>query len=105
MCKKLLLNVASFIFLFPGKNHPYFGLQFHPEKTMFEWAEKLNIPHELDAIKFSQLIADNFVQEARKNSHRISDEVEDKYLLTKQIPIYTGFMKNSHSPFQQIYVY
>ena len=90
---------------FSGNLHPIFGLQYHPEKTMFEWAEKLNIPHEIDAIKFSQLVADNFVEETRKNKHRISKEVEEKYLITKQIPIYTGFMENSHSPFQQIYVY
>ena len=72
---------------------------------MFEWAETLNIPHSLEAIKFSQVMIDNFVQAARRNKHRIEEEVERRYLMTRQTPIYTGFMKYSHSPFQQIYVY
>ncbi|XP_066912707.1 gamma-glutamyl hydrolase-like [Clytia hemisphaerica] len=95
----------EFVSIYEGKKYPFYGLQFHPEKIMYEWAEKLNVPRSLDAIKFSQLMVDNFIEEARKNTHQINSEIKEKYLMTKQQPIDTVFMEHSHSPFQQIYVY
>jgi len=91
---------------FLGKTFPFFGLQYHPEKTIFEWADTLNIPHSLQAIRFSQVMADNFVQTARTNKHRLTDKnILKEFLMSQQSPLYTGFITQSHSPFQQIYVY
>jgi len=51
-------------------------------------------------------MADNFVQTARTNKHRLTDKnILKEFLMSQQSPLYTGFITQSHSPFQQIYVY
>jgi hypothetical protein len=49
----------------PG--HP--AVQWHPEKPPFEFGMH-EIPHTLDAILVSQHLANNFVDTARRSSHR-----------------------------------
>lgn len=95
----------SFLFV-TGKNAPYYGIQFHPEKTIFEWAEKVSIPHTPETIRFAQHLVDNFVDETRSNKHRFeSSEEERQYTISRKEPLYTGYLTNSHSPFVQIYVF
>ena len=100
---KITLN---FFVLNLGKSLPFYGLQFHPEKTQFEWAKTVDIPHTSEAVRFSQHLIDNFMDEARKNIHSfISDKEERHYLISSRPPIYTGYMIHNHSPFVQIYVF
>ena len=52
--------------LIAGTKYPIFGSQFHPEKIQFEWRLP-TIPHSPQAVLASQMYANFFVDEARKN--------------------------------------
>jgi len=97
----------EFVSIFQGKELPFFGLQFHPEKVLFEWAETINIPHSLDAVYLSQFFSNAFMGEVRKNkAHRFSSwEETERYTTSKDPMYYTGFLPDAHSPFMQIFVY
>jgi len=45
------------------KTYPFFGVQFHPEKIMYEWTTKEKIPHSPDAVIASQYFATFFVNQ------------------------------------------
>lgn len=51
------------------KRYPFTATQWHPEKPPFEFG-MTEIPHTLDAILVSQHLANQFVENARKSSHR-----------------------------------
>ena len=91
----------------PDIKYPFLGIQFHPEKPVFEWANTLNIPHNQDAIFFSQFLANMWVREVKHNDKPIwkNPADEQRYLMMKDPMMYMGFLQNSHSPFMQIYIY
>jgi len=97
----------EFVSVYQGKEFPFFGFQFHPEKVMFEWAATLNIPHNQMAVFFSQYLANTFVVEAKHNAKAsFSDPGDEQRLGMMKDPVYyTGYLQESHSPFMQIYVY
>jgi len=53
-----------------GKKMPIYGVQFHPEKNSFEWADTEDIPHSANAIALGQYLSMFFVDEARLNTHQ-----------------------------------
>ncbi|RUS74832.1 hypothetical protein EGW08_017389 [Elysia chlorotica] len=63
-------NVSWPLIFTPGKNFPFYGVQWHPEKPSFNWNPSYSINHGLDAIRVGQYMANFFVNEARKSSHR-----------------------------------
>ena len=94
-------------FIILGKTLPFYGVQFHPEKTMFEWSEAVQIPHSSRSIRLSQYIANIFLDEVRKNTRHAFDSRTDEraHIISSESPVYMGYIINSHSPFAQIYVY
>lgn len=46
-----------------GKKYPFFGTQWHPEKSQFEWEPKEAIDHSPDAIRIGQYMANFFVNQ------------------------------------------
>ena len=96
-----------YFFIHTGKKYPFTGLQFHPEKTIFEWAATLQIPHNQQAIFFSQFLSNMFVREVKHNAlARFKDPGDEQRLGMMKDPVYyTGYLQESHSPFMQIYVY
>lgn len=63
-----------------GKNFPIYGIQYHPEKSPFEWNESLNISRDPKAIRLSQNYGNFIVNEAKKNDQHFFDkEEEDLY--------------------------
>jgi len=49
------------------KEYPLYGLQFHPEKNIYEWREDKVHNHSADGIRVSQYFANFFVNEGKKN--------------------------------------
>jgi len=46
-----------------SKKYPFYAVQFHPEKNLYEWTRKENIPHSFDAIQSSQYFANFFINQ------------------------------------------
>lgn len=70
---------TPFVALMEGKELPFYGAQFHPEKTMYEWGVASsgvpyeNINHGEAAIALSQYFANFVAKESRKSSHRFEN--------------------------------
>ncbi|KDR20013.1 Gamma-glutamyl hydrolase [Zootermopsis nevadensis] len=93
----------EFVSSFEHKLHPFYGVQFHPEKNSFEWKATKYIPHTANAILVQQYFANFFVKEARKNHHQFpSQDDEEAALIYNYQPTYTG--KND-STFEQCYFF
>lgn len=55
----------EFISTLEHKRYPFYGLQFHPEKNLYEWVTGKNIPHGRNATLVAQYFADFFVNEGK----------------------------------------
>jgi gamma-glutamyl hydrolase len=56
-----------FVSAFESETYPIFGIQFHPEKTIFSWYANANIPHDSTSVYYNRYFADFIVNEAKKN--------------------------------------
>lgn len=54
---------VHFVSTIESKRYPFYGVQWHPEKTQFEWAPWLVIPHSSEALVSMQAVANFFVSE------------------------------------------
>mmetsp|Transcript_2841 Transcript_2841/g.3210 ORF Transcript_2841/g.3210 Transcript_2841/m.3210 type:complete len:363 (-) Transcript_2841:63-1151(-) len=78
------------------------GTQWHPEKNAFEWKSH-SIPHSSEAVAVSQFLANRFVDQARRSSHRPNSQADlDDLIIWNRPPVF-------HSPlvrdFELIFVY
>ena len=56
-------NEIQFISMMEAKHYPFWAVQYHPEKNMFEWTEKYpNIPHTQDAVHVAAFHSEFFVE-------------------------------------------
>lgn len=53
----------EFISTLEHKSLPFYGIQFHPEKNIYEWVTEKNIPHGSKATQAAQYFANFFVNE------------------------------------------
>ncbi|XP_071813550.1 gamma-glutamyl hydrolase-like isoform X2 [Apostichopus japonicus] len=83
-------NGKEFIAMMEGKKYPFYAVQFHPEKPIFEWSLDTNLKHDEVSIKTSQYLANFFVSEARKSLHTFqSPEAESAALIYNYNETYT----------------
>lgn len=61
-------NGLKFVSSMESRSFPFYGVQFHPEKNIFEWLPKQKTAHSFDAVKASQYFANFFVNEGMMNS-------------------------------------
>ena len=62
----------EYISIIEGVEYPFFGVQFHPEKPLFEFVNRehhCRIPHHESAIQTGLYFANFFVNECRKSQH------------------------------------
>jgi gamma-glutamyl hydrolase len=96
-------NDFEFISSIEHRRYPFYGVQFHPEKNLYEWVRNKNISHSFHAIKASQYFAEFFVNEARKSEHHFKDsKSEDKYVIYNYAAQFTGAVG---SAFEQSYMF
>lgn len=96
-------NGLEFISTIEHKVLPFYGVQFHPEKNIYEWVRNKNISHTPNAIKAAQYFADFFVNEARKSGQRFQSEVDiDRHVIYNYPVTFTGLKK---SAFEQCYLF
>ncbi|XP_068236494.1 gamma-glutamyl hydrolase-like [Palaemon carinicauda] len=86
-------------------DYPFFAVQFHPEKSPYEWTTKPghnHISHTSFAIDTANHFAQVYVNYARRNKHKFADSTEEqRSLIYNYSPIYTG----QYSPMEQIYLF
>ena len=96
-------NGFEFVSSIEHRNFPFFGVQFHPEKNIYEWVKNRNISHTFNAIKASQYFADFFINEARKSPNRFANDTEiDQYVIYNFEATFTGL---KGSAFEQCYLF
>lgn len=97
-------NGMEFISTMEHKKYPFFGVQFHPEKNIYEWKIKKGILHSVDTVKTSQYFANMFVDQARYNQHGYSDWKElQKELIWNYRVVHTGLIPGSN--YEQCYFF
>uniref|UniRef100_A0A8C1CDD5 folate gamma-glutamyl hydrolase n=1 Tax=Cyprinus carpio carpio TaxID=630221 RepID=A0A8C1CDD5_CYPCA len=81
----------EFISTMEAYQYPFYAVQWHPEKSPFEWIEKDGMVHTLSAIKATFYTAHFFVSEAMKNHHQFSSQSEEeKALIYNYQPVFKG---------------
>lgn len=78
---------TEFISTMEAYRYPFYAVQWHPEKSPFEWIDKPGMVHSVSAVQTSFYTANFFVSEAQKNLHKFSSpEEEEKALIYNYIP-------------------
>lgn len=83
--------------------YPFYGVQFHPEKNLYEWIINRNISHTSNAIRAAQYFANFFVDEARKSVHSFASVDEENSVLIYNFP--TNFTALVKSAYEQCYLF
>lgn len=78
-----MMNLLTFFL----SSYPFYGLQFHPEKNIYEWIPNLNMPHTRGAITIGQYFQTFFVDECRMNANRFSSVDAENQALIYNFPI------------------
>lgn len=77
----------EFISTMEAHRYPFYAVQWHPEKSPFEWIDKPGMVHSAAAVQASFYTANFFISEARKNTHKFpSADDEEKALIYNYIP-------------------
>ncbi|KAK7136633.1 hypothetical protein R3I93_016850 [Phoxinus phoxinus] len=92
----------EFISTMEASHYPFYAVQWHPEKSPFEWIDKSGMVHTSSAVKASFYTAQFFVSEAMKNHHHFSSQIEEKNAL---IYNYQPFFNGLDSIFLQNYYF
>lgn len=96
MFKVILIQLMNY-------RYPFFGVQFHPEKNLYEWVENRNITRTSNAMKANGYFSYFFDRLTRKNDHRFDNDEEEKNALIYNYPTtYTG---QTDSLYQQCYFF
>lgn len=100
------LHGLEYISTLEAKDYPFVGIQFHPEKNIFEWSVKEPmIPHTSSAVHVALYFATHFVNMARRSGHRFPDRAtEESFLIYNYKPLYVGKESLDWS-FQEAYLF
>ncbi|OWF36133.1 gamma-glutamyl hydrolase-like [Mizuhopecten yessoensis] len=94
-------NGDVFISTMEAYHYPFYGVQFHPEKNVYNWDLHFVNNHDADAILAAHYFSDFFLAEARKSDHSfptIDEEIEA--LIDNYNPVFT-----KNSAFEDIYYF
>ncbi|KAJ2944337.1 hypothetical protein O0L34_g18340 [Tuta absoluta] len=88
---------VEFISSIEHKRYPFYGVQFHPEKSAFEWKLSKKYPSSRNAIVANRYFMDFFVNECRKSWHAFASANEENlYLIYNYDPLFTGILGSAY---------
>lgn len=96
-------NDITYVSSFESRIYPIYGIQFHPEKNVFEWVQNKNIPHTRNAIKIAQYFLEVFLNETRKNVNKFLDEKTEQESLIYNYPV--TYSSKLGSSYEQLYLF
>lgn len=96
-------KTVRFVSTMEHRTYPFYGIQFHPEKVLYEFVEHQNISHQTEATLASQYFARFFVNECRRSSHAFDDYMEENRHLIYNFPVHFSAPKGS--TYQQAYMF
>lgn len=105
---QIIIKINQFYFrcflfcLFFSSRYPFYGVQFHPEKNIYEWLVIDETPHGKDATEITQYFENFFVNQCRMNQNRFSGVDEENHVLIFNFPV--TFTAALHS-YEQIYFF
>lgn len=88
----------QFISAAEAKEYPFYGVQFHPEKNLYEW--KVNADRSENGAQIVQILSNKFVEKARANKNSFSTP-EEFY----KTSIYSYKSQKSVQSFVEIYLF
>lgn len=94
----------EFVSTMEHRRYPYYGVQFHPEKNLYEWIINRNISHTSTAIRAAQYFGNFFIDETRRSQNRFAGGVEEE----NRVLIYnyqTNFTALVKSAYEQCYLF
>lgn len=77
-----------------SKKYPFYGVQWHPEKDVWELGEYKNgmpyeaIPHSIDAMRVTHHLSQRLIKDARQNSHAFPDYATEQAALIWNFPVF-----------------
>ena len=83
-----------FVAMFEAPKYPFFGVQFHPEKCVWEHGmtpsgtSYQNIPHDANAVRTTLYFSQFFVEQAKASKHRFDDQDQENASLIWQYPVF-----------------
>ncbi|XP_051932320.1 zgc:171566 [Hippocampus zosterae] len=84
-------GTTDFISTMEAHHYPFYAVQWHPEKSPFEWVDKPGMVHTTQAVRVSLYTASFFVSEAMKNQHKFSSPAEEEQALIYNFsPVFLG---------------
>lgn len=104
------MSGKEYIAIIENVKYPIYGVQFHPEKVMFEWNQLYNdyLPRTYGAIVANTFFGQFFINEVRKGpGHLTSDDQKwvDKHVIYNFYPVCTGCENESENYFVQVYTF
>ena len=73
---------VAFISAVEARGLPFYGVQFHPERSLFEWTPAEDVAHSADAVFVAQQFGNLLAREARRSRHRFPSQArEDRALI------------------------
>ncbi|XP_075978710.1 gamma-glutamyl hydrolase A-like isoform X2 [Anticarsia gemmatalis] len=88
---------VTFIASVEHTRYPFYGVQFHPEKSAFEWKLNKHYPSSAEAIKANRYFMDFFVNECRKSFHTFENAAEEnQYVIYNYEPHFTGVLGSAY---------
>ncbi|XP_073965535.1 gamma-glutamyl hydrolase A-like isoform X2 [Choristoneura fumiferana] len=88
---------VQFIASIEHNKYPFYGVQFHPEKSSFEWKASKNYPSSRNAVKANRYFMDFFVDECRKSAHAFASAAEEnEYVIYNHEPHFTGVLGSAY---------
>lgn len=96
---------VKFVSSVQSKRFPFVGLQFHPEKSAFEWNTKSHFNHSRISIETSRLFYDWLAVEASLSKHSYPSPSDlYKEVIYNYAPVMT-YPHNRETSFEQIYFF
>jgi gamma-glutamyl hydrolase len=88
----------EFLSVFSAKDYPFYGVQFHPEKNLFEW--KVYADRSDSGAEIVQILSNRFVEQARQSKNQFANEAD----FTK-LSIYNFKTHSTNMSFLSIYLF